>query len=376
MLENQKQLFDIPDGMTYLACASYSPLLKSVREAGIGGLDRKFHPWTIRPAELVEESEIARELFANLIGAKADDVAIIPSTAYGVATAAENMTLGKGRKIIILEDQFPSNVYAWRRMAEESEGNVVVVARPGDWDWTSAVLAQLDSDTDIVALPPCHWIDGSRLDLGVIGKRCRELGASFVIDATQAVGAMNIDVDDLQPDYLLCSGYKWLLCPYTISFLYAAPHRHNDRPLEIHGQNRGFGSLPDGHLDYFEGFKTGARRFDMGERNNFINLPMVVSALQQINAWGPENVQDALSPLTELAAVNARKRGWRAPSDDHRVGHYIGITPSFTVTDDTIAQLEAQNIYVTRRGPGLRIAPHLFSDKTDIERVFQVLDRL
>ncbi len=376
MIPDQKHLFDIPAQVSYLACASYSPLLKAVREAGVIGLDRKYHPWTIRPSELVEESEILRGLYGQLIGARADDIAIIPSTSYGVATAAENMVLGKGRNIIILEDQFPSNVYAWRRMAEESDGNVVVVTRPRDWDWTTAVLEHMNSETDIVALPPCHWIDGSRLDLSAIGRRCRELGASFVIDATQAVGAMNIDVDDLQPDYLLCSGYKWLLCPYTISFLYAAPHRHKDRPLEIHGQNRGFGSMPDGRPDYFEGFKDGARRFDMGERNNFINLPMAIAALEQINAWGPSDIQETLAPLIERAVTEARKRGWSAPADHHRVGHYIGITPAFPVDDNTIAALEAESIYVTRRGPGIRFAPHLFSTEADIERVFQVLDNL
>jgi len=374
MIVNQKHLFDIPAPVNYLACAATSPLLKSVREAGIRGLDRKYQPWNFHPRELIEESEILRGLFASLIGATENDIAIVPSTAYGVATAAQNLPLGRRRNIVILQDQFPSNVFAWRRLAHDREGNVVVVARPPDWDWTSAVLEQINSETDIVALEPCHWIDGSSIDLSAIGARCREVGAAFVIDATQAVGAMTIDIDDLQPDYLLCSGYKWLLCPYSISFLYAAPHRHNDRPLEIHGQNRGFGSLSDGGIDYFNSFHDGARRFDMGERNNPINLPMAIAALTQINTWTPPGIQTTLSPLIDHAADKSRIRGWTAPGDDHRVGHYVGINPAFPVSDDTVAVLEAQNVYVTRRGPGIRIAPHLFSNKADIDQLFDVLD--
>ena len=187
---------------------------------------------------------------------------------------------------------------------------------------------------------------------------------------------MAIDVDELQPDYLLCSGYKWLLCPYTISFLYAAPHRQNDSPLEIHGQNKGFGSLPDGGVDYFEGFNAGGRRFDMGERNNFINLPMAIAALTQVKSWGASKIQDTLSLLIDQVAAEARKRGWAVPDDDHRVGHFIGVIPTFPVDEDVIAALETQHIYVTHRGPGIRIAPHLFTDSTDIDRLFEALDSL
>jgi len=376
MLANQKHLFDIPDPVNYLACAANAPLLTAVRDAGRRGLDRKYHPWTIPNEQATEESEMARKLFGQLIGVTADDVAIVPSTAYGVATAAQNLPVGKGRNIVILQDQFPSNVYAWHRLAAETDANVVVVPRPTDWDWTSAVLAHLDAETDIVSLPPCHWIDGSRLDLAVIGARCRQLGAAFVIDATQAVGAMPLDVKDLQPDYMTCSGYKWLLCPYSISFLYVAPHRQKDQPLEIHGQNKGFGSLPDGGIDYFDDYMTAARRFDMGERNNFINLPMAVAGLQQVSAWHPAEIQETLTPLIEQAAAEAVNRGWAVPDGNHRVGHFIGIIPAFAVTDEIIAALTDRKIFVTRRGSGIRVAPHLFSTAADIEQLFQALDDL
>jgi selenocysteine lyase/cysteine desulfurase len=376
MISNQKHLFDIPDEITYLACAERTPFLKTSRKAGIEGIDRKYHTWEINPAILTNESEVLRRLFASLIGATDNDIAIVPSTSYGVATAAKNLPLGKGRDIVILEDQFPSNVYAWQQLATEKQGNMVVVPRPEDWDWTSAVLEHITTTSDIVALPPCHWIDGSRLDLSVIGARCRDVGASFVIDATQAVGAMPIDVTELKPDYLLCSGYKWLFCPFTISFLYAAPHRQNDTPLEFHGQNKGFGQTADGHVDYHDGYLTGARRFDMAERNNFINMPIAITALEQVESWGPAEIQQTLSPLLTLCANEARARGWSAPDDDHRVGHYIGLKPGKPVRDDLAAFLKTKGIHVTQRGPGIRIAPHLFNTNADIHRLFEILDTL
>ncbi len=376
MINNQKHLFDIPESVAYLACAERTPFLTAARNAGIQGIDRKYHAWAFNPMVLNDESEYLRSLFAHMIGATADDIAIVPSTSYGVSTAAKNLPLSVGRNIIILQDQFPSNVYAWHRLAEENSGNIIVVPRPEDWDWTTAVLDLIDSNTDIVALPPCHWIDGSSLNLSIIGERCRELGAAFVIDATQAVGAMTIDVNILKPDYLLCSGYKWLFCPFSISFLYAAPHRHKDQPLEIHGQNRGFGQTPDGHLDYYDGFMVGARRFDMAERNNFINMPIAISAMEQVVSWSITEIQETIAPLTALCATEARNRGWSVPSNEHRVGHYIGLNPNFPVTENMIATLKAKNIYVTQRGQGIRGAPHLFNNEGDIHRLFETIDAI
>jgi selenocysteine lyase/cysteine desulfurase len=194
MIPNQRHLFDIPSHITYLNIAWYSPLLKQVYEAGQRGLDRKYHPWEIKPPDLIEEAETLRGLFASLIGASANEIAIIPSTAYGVATAAANLPLGTGRKIIVLQYQFPSNAYSWRVLAEDRAANLVTIARPDDWDWTSAVLEEINDETDIVSVPPVHWMDGSCLDLVRIGKRCREKGAAFVVNVTQAVGAMPLDI--------------------------------------------------------------------------------------------------------------------------------------------------------------------------------------
>ena len=112
MIPSQRHLFDIPDEIAYFNCAYMGPLLKTARAAGHAGVDRKSLPWTLSPSDFFTESEKARTLFAQMIGATADDIAIISSASYGIATAARNISVGKGQKILLLEDQFPSNVYS------------------------------------------------------------------------------------------------------------------------------------------------------------------------------------------------------------------------------------------------------------------------
>ena len=285
------------------------------------------------------------------------------------------MALGKGRKVLVLEDQFPSNVLSWRHLAAERGGELNFVARPADGDWTRAVLEALDGTVDIAALPPCHWSDGSCLDLVRIGKRCRELGAALVIDGTQAIGAAHFDVGEIQPDFVACSAYKWLLCPYTLGFLYAAPHRQDGTPIEFHRWNHAGVSASATGTGYPESYNEGARRYDMGEINNFIHMPMSVAALTQLGLWTPAAIQAYVKPLTDAVAEGARARGWSVPADGLRVGHFIGMKPKGGLRPGLVQRLQQEwKVNVSERAGGVRVAPHLFNDKADIERFFEVLD--
>ena len=105
---------------------------------------------------MFEEGETVRELFASLNCSIAADIAITPSTAYGIATAANNLPLSRGQNIVVLHEQFPSNVYAWRELSKANGGVVLVVERPFNNDWTTAVLETLNAQTAIVTLPQCH----------------------------------------------------------------------------------------------------------------------------------------------------------------------------------------------------------------------------
>src|SRR5690606_31037699 len=210
-----------------------------------------------------------RRLFATLIGATADDIALVPSASYGLATAARNLPLRMGQKILLLEDQFPSNVYCWRARTEETGARLVTVPTPPDFDWTAAVLAAIDDDVAIASRPHNHWTDGARLDLAAIGAALRKRGAKLVVDATQSLGAMTFDLAAIQPDFLVAASYKWLLGPYSTGFLYVAPAYHAGEPLEYNWLNRRDSEDFTALVNYQDDYQVGARRFDMGERANF-----------------------------------------------------------------------------------------------------------
>ncbi|MFP6747731.1 MAG: aminotransferase class V-fold PLP-dependent enzyme [Alphaproteobacteria bacterium] len=372
MLECQRHLFDVPREIAYFNCAAFSPYLLSVAEAGRRAVARRVHVWNVHSAELPHGADRVRALFGRLINAEADAIAVTPATSYGIAVAAANLELAAGRNIVVLRDQFPSNYYVWVKKAERAGAVMRVVPRPDNGDWTPGVLDAIGEDTAIAALPGYHWMDGSLLDLEAVGIRCREFGTAFVIDATQSVGARRFDVEKIQPDFLACSAYKWLLSPYTLAFLYAAPHRRAGAPLEWHNGNH---DPEQQHGTYSAALRQTAARYDMGERTNLTLLPMACAAMEQLLAWGVGEIEDTLGVLTDRIAEEAGQRGYAHPAREHRARHFIGITPPGGVPAGLVELLAAENVFVAPRGQSIRISPHLHNDTDDIERLFAALDR-
>jgi selenocysteine lyase/cysteine desulfurase len=173
--------------------------MKKVVAAGQDAVALKAQPWQISPPDFFSTPERARELFAQLINTQADDIAIIPACSYGTATAAQNLPVGKGQEMLVLQDQFPSNVYPWRELAADREAEIVTIPRGGNDGWTPRILDAIGGNTAIVALPHCHWTDGSLIDLEAVGRRCREVGAALVVDLTQSIAALPFDVTQISP---------------------------------------------------------------------------------------------------------------------------------------------------------------------------------
>ena len=373
-LGDQRDLFEVPDDIAYLNCAYMSPQLRSAREIGEAAVARKSRPWEITPDDFFEGSEEIRALFARLVGGDTNGVAIIPSVSYGIAVAAANVAVDEGQSILILEDQFPSNVYAWRELAARRGARLVTVARPEDHDWTQAVLEETDGDTAVVAVPNCHWTDGSLLDLSRIGAAAREAGAALVVDGIQSLGGHPFDVAEVRPDFLIASSYKWLLGPYSVGFLYAGEGYREGTPLEHNWINRRGSEDFSQLVNYQEAFQSGARRYDVGERSNFALLPMAAEALRQILAWGVESVSETIGALADSIEDEARERGIETIPKERRARHMIGLRLGPDAPQDLAAQLASHNVFVSVRGESVRVSPHLYNTEADAERLFAALD--
>src|SRR5215216_1333998 len=374
-LGSQRDLFEVPKDIVYLNCAYMSPQLRPAREIGEMAVSRKSRPWEITPDDFFEDAEEVRGLFARLVGGDVDGVAIIPSVSYGISVAAANVPVREGQKIVILEDQFPSNVYAWGELAERRGARLVTVPRPEDFDWTRALLEEIDADTAVVTVPNCHWTDGSLIELARVGEGVREAGAALVVDGIQSLGAYPFDVSEVRPDFLVASSYKWLLGPYSVGFMHVGEKYREGKPIEHNWINRRGSQDFSGLVAYQDAFQPGARRYDVGERSNFALLPMAAKALRQLIDWDVENISETIGTLTDLIEEKAEELGIAAIPKERRARHMIGLMLGPDAPDDLASRLTTHNVFVSVRGESVRVSPHLYNTEEDVNRLFEILER-
>ena len=366
--------FDLPAGVAYLNCAYMGPLPRVALAAGRHALEGKARPWEIGVPDFFEPVERARSLFAGFVGGDADGVCIVPSVSYGIALAAANLPVGRGDRIVVLAEQFPSNVYAWRDLAERTGAEVVTVPRPADDGWTAAVEAAVDERCAVVAVPACHWTDGTAVDLVRVGYRARSAGAALVVDACQAAGAVPLDVGRIRPDFLVTAAYKWLLGPYSLAFCWVAPQWREGRPLEHNWITRAGSDDFAGLVDYTDERAPGARRYDMGEVSNFALIPVAIASMEVLARWGLDAVAAHAGTLTGAIADGAAELGLAVAAPVARSPHLLGARLPEGLDAPAVADhLRERQVHVSVRGTSLRVSAHVFNTADDVDRLLAAL---
>jgi selenocysteine lyase/cysteine desulfurase len=372
----QREAFAVPPEIAYFDTATLSPQLRRVRAAGEAALERRARPWKFTADDWFADVERLRTLFAQLVRADADGIALVPATSYGFAVAARNLALQPGERVLVLAEGYPSGIYTWQAATRATSADIVTVHRQPGQSWADAVLAVLDERVRIVSVPNVHWTDGALVDLDAISARVHELGAHLVIDGSQSIGAMPFDVARIRPDFVTTVGYKWLLGPVGVSYLYVAEQHRDGAPIEQNWIARAGSEDFSRLVDYRDDYQPGARRFDVGQRSHLELLPMAVAALEQLGEWGVERIADALAGVTDSVANVAAALGLDPMPSDQRGPHMLGVRLPDTVRTRIAAGLAAADCYAAVRGEMLRLAPHLHVTDADVDRLADALARI
>jgi selenocysteine lyase/cysteine desulfurase len=371
MLDCQRDAFDIPRDVAYFNAASWGPLPKAVQAAGHAGVERKARPWGITAEHMAGQFARARSAAARLIGAAPEDVALIPSISYGVAVAGRILPVRAGSRVLVLGDDHSSPVLEWLQRAPEGGFSVETVERPGDGDWTAALLEAIArpgaAPLALVSISSVHWADGGLIDLDAVGAAQRGAGAMLLVDATHHAGVLPLDVAALDPDVLIFPTYKWVLGPYGRAFLYIAKRWQDGVPLEQTGSSRRrvFNEAQPYFADL--GFTDGAKRFDMGERDHLIGLEMAAVGMEMMADWGTAAISARLGWLTGLLAEGlAGMPGVEMPSEQVRAPNVLSLGFAGGMKPGLIDALAARGVHVAPRLGRLRISPHVYNDEADV----------
>lgn len=370
----QKEKFQLQGKISYLNCAYMSPMLKKVEKAGRKGIASKRKPYKVTVDDFFKPSEIARDIFGKIIDSNSSKRhVIIPSVSYGMANVINN--LPKKGKIVVLEGQFPSNIYPWKNAnGIKLEVIKAPAAQNRGESWNQELLNAINDETIAVAIGHVHWADGTLFDLEAIRAKSREKGAALIIDGTQSIGALPFSVMKFQPDAVICAGYKWLMGPYSIGMAYYGEMFDNGRPIEENWINRLDSDNFSGLVNYQDQYLDGALRYEVGEHSNFILLPMFIAALKQIHDWGPENIQNYCTELIEDPVKEIMGMGYKIEDSRYRSSHLFGIRLPKAVTIEKIQkQMKIHKVSVSYRADAIRVAPHVYNEKKDMNRLVKAL---
>ncbi len=380
LLSCQKEQFFLPENVSYLNGAYMSPTLHSVDAAGVKGVRAKRTPYQVTPIDFFQSLEEVRALYSQLINnPEPQRITTVSSVSYGMAIVANNVQISAGENIILIGEQFPSNVYVWRELAAKNGAEIITISAPDTKEnrgeiWNERLLEAINAKTKLVAMSHVHWADGTWYDLEAVRQRTHEVDALLVIDGTQSVGALPFDVQKIQPDALVCAAYKWLLGPYSLGLAYYGPAFDGGKPIEESWFNRykseDFANL----VNYEDKYQAGAWRYQIGESSNFILIPMLLEALKALNKWKPANIQAYCESITTRPLATLQDMGCWVENVAYRGSHLFGVRlPNATSLEVLKQRLADEKIYVSLRGDAVRVSPSVYNEEEDLMRLVGVL---
>lgn len=397
-MECQREKFVLDDGIVYLTTSSHALKLKSTVQAQKAEIDRLSKVWNL-VGDGMSQRNLMRKHVSEIMKTEPKNIAWVSSTSFAISLVAQNLVqcgkISKDTKIIILKEQFWSNVFAWQNVAKITSAELVCV----EADTDHVVSAIKNASNVVAALPMAHWANGKKLDLKLIGAVIRETDNILIVDGTQSLGAVEIDIHEIDPDFFCASCYKWLLGPSPGAVLYVkAEWQEKGVPLVFHLNNASkytsglsnFSKLNiewnaegDGkNIDfYFGDLCQTAQRFDVGGNVDTLKLAALNNGLAQILEWGVKEIENYVRSITDMIAEYFEKINLKRGEEVFifpkiRVANIIGVRHKYDIefADKVTAFMKERNIHVVARCKHLRISPYVYTNKADVRRFCSAMD--
>lgn len=367
--------FPLLEGAIYLNAASVAPLPERTRRAVDAFNLRRSRVQEFRDADFAEPTRRSREAAARLIGASPGEIALGWNTSYGINLAALSLPVRAGTSIVVSGREFPANVYPW--MGRKDTRLEVIPTDPRGHPDEERILERLHrGDVSIFALSHVQFVSGYRADLARFGRVCRELGIHFVVDAIQSLGQTPVSVREAGIDILATGGHKWLCSPFGTGFAYVRHElleRMEPRVIGWTGMKAAedFNSL----VDYRWEFRGDARKFEVATIP-FQDFAGFAESLELLMEVGVDNIERqlrwVLEPLLAWLAERPEVEVLSDPRPERRSAIVSFRPPS---AEAVLERLLREGVVCALREGAIRVAPHLYNTREEMERVVELLER-
>ncbi len=373
MNDKIRELFPAAKNYTYLNSAAVAPMpttaveavalqLRDVSENG----SANFNNW-------VATKNRAREIVAQMLNVKSEQIAFMRNTSDGFSTVANGLKWKTSDNIVSFAKEFPANFYAWRRVRDDFGVELrLCPERNGRID-LDEFIGLIDINTKLISISAVQYDSGFCADLERIGQAARKVDALFAVDIIQAFGVMPFDLPAQMIDIAAGASHKWLCSPEGCGILYLSDKaRERVEPTLV-----GWISVENAwdFEDVEQKYKPNALAWETGTGCSSLFYGLEQSAKLLFNT-GAEKIKNYLEDLTDYLCeilptenyeiVSSRKAGEKSQIICIKYGGNLSPTQ---ITD----QLQREQIIVSPRNDRIRVAPHFFNNQSDIEKLVKNL---
>jgi len=378
-LRNYQEDFGPFDGKIWLNSASEGAMPKVSVAAIVESTIWKIKPFQLTNKRFAEVPKKLKENIARLINVYPQDIILGNSASYGIHLLANGLSFKAGDEILCMEDDFPVDILPW--LALEEQGVVVKQIKPESFVLQpKEIEAHITPKTRLICLPHVHTFTGYTLDLKTIGQICRKNNILFVGNFTQSIGNQPIDLTEWPMDAITCSGFKWLLSPYSTGFCWMTPELRSQLKY-----NHAFWPkvLSDEELAKSGPIQikasTAAQRFDVFGTANFLNFCPWNASIEYLSSLGIDQIQQHIQTLNSKIIDNLDQNKFHLISPQAPFQRSALVVFSHKDVDQNpsiFRELIAKGIYLALWKGNLRIAPHIFNTEEEIEQLLSALNKL
>lgn len=370
-LEKIRELFPIVKNKVFLNHAAQSPLPKPVADA----MHKYIEDFSNFGASALELNDLGKALFAKLIGAKPEEIALVENTSVGLNTAANVLRYPPGSKVVTTDLEYPSVVYPWLR---ESLGVKIQYVKNVDGKiLLEDVEKAVDDKTVAVAVSHVEYVNGFRNDLKALSEIAHNHGALLIVDAIQSAGVIPIDVKRDNVDFLTAACYKWLLGPPGAAYLYVKEELIADfEPPYV-----GWASVKQEifeTVDFWDiwslRLSENASRFEVGTPST-VSFVGAAAALKMLLQFGIQNIENRVIKLTDSLIKSARASGFELQTPEEKQYRSGIVNIKTDNAQQIVDELRRKGIVVSARAHGIRVSPHFYNTEKEIDTLMDMIGK-
>lgn len=370
--EKIRSLFPVVRNKIFLNHAAQSPLPKPVADA----MRQYVEDYMDFGASPLEVSDLGKSLFARLVGAKTEEIALVENTSVGLNIAANVLRYPSGSKIVTTDLEYPSVVYPWLK---RSLGVKVHYVRNMNGKISLEDFEKtVDDSTVAVVVSHVEYVNGFRNDLKALSEIAHRHGAVLIVDAIQSAGVIPIDVKRDSVDFLATACYKWLLGPTGAAYLYV----REELIEKLEPPYVGWASVKQEifeTVDFWDiwslRLSETASRFETGTPST-VSFVGAAEAIKLLLNFGIENIEKRVLELTGYLIEKVKARGFQLQTPEEPQQRSGIVNFKISKPKEVVERLKHSGIVVSARANGIRVSPHFYNTETEIDKLVEEIGKM